>query len=437
MPATSPTAGTNAPASVAPVLSDERALERQFRAHFAALADEAKTHLEDAANAAPKVVETAFRGAWEDRAQFNTEEDLQKYLHEAVKHGAARERARRASAHRFGGSGSHAAASASAAATNVDDAWRHLQAAMHPQASDAAARSAEHARHDAAAHMKDMAKGPNWVMPAAIGAGALVVALGGVVYFNRLGEQPAITGALSSPEAKTYTSPQSQLASIELVDGTKVLLTPESKLVVPKKYSGKEMRAVRLEGGANFQVAPGQAKPFQVRAAKAAVFATGTNFTVFAYPADSTVTVFVKDGSVSVESPMGTRTPLALAAGKATFIDKSGATRDPQPVELAEATSWLDHKVTLANRQVRDAVAMFKRWYGMDIKVPDLPLLDRPVSVDANLDSSRAAIAQVESSANLKFGWEGQTMVFRDAKATKAAPAKNTRAATRKKGKKK
>lgn len=406
---------TGAPTPAAPLLPDEAALERLFRARFADLAEEAKARLGDAAPSAGKVVEGAFLNAWKDRAQFQTPEQLDAYLHEAVKHGSAREIARRANAHRFshGTTGSHAAANG---AVSVDDSWRRVVGTLHPAApSESASHMAEHLRHDTAQHMKDMARRPNWIVPVIIGGAALLVALAGVWWFDQLGEEPAITSALASPEAKIFTAPPAQLANLELTDGTKVTLTPESKLVVPKDYSGSKLRAVRVEGGANFTVAPGQEKPFEVRAGRTAVFATGTSFTVFAYPMDSTITVAVKDGAVSLEAPLGTKDKKSIAAGKAMFVAKDGSVRAPTPVELAEATSWLDHHVTLANRQLRDAVDMFKRWYGMDIKVPDLPLLDRPVNVDANLDSSRVAIAQVESSSNVKFGWEGQNMLFADA----------------------
>lgn len=411
---------TGAPTPAAPLLPDEAALERQFRARFDALADEARPHLGDAASAAGKVVEGAFLGAWRDRATLQTPDQLDAYLHDAIKHLSAREIARRANAHRFshGTTGAHATANG---AINVDDSWKRVVNTLHPPATESSAHMAEHLRHDTAEHLKGMAKRPNWIMPTLIGVVGLAIALAGIWWFDQLGEEPAITSALHSPEVKVFTAPSAQLANLELTDGTKVTLTPESRLLVPKDYAGGKLRAVLVEGGANFTVAPGQEKAFEVRAGKDAVFATGTSFTVFAYPLDSTMTVAVKEGSVTLEAPLGTKDKKTIAAGKALFVAKDGTVREPTPVELAEATSWLDHHVTLANRQLRDAIAMFKRWYGMDIKVPDLPLLDRPVNVDANLDSSRVAIAQVEASSNVKFGWEDNNMLFADAAKVKQA----------------
>ena len=67
-------------------------------------------------------------------------------------------------------------------------------------------------------------------------------------------------------------------------------------------------------------------------------------------------------------------------------------------------------------RQLRDVVQELNRWYGVDIKVPELKALDRPASVDAPLDSMRVAIAQVEKSADVQFGYEGPVMVFKTKK---------------------
>src|SRR6185503_15487998 len=105
-----------------------------------------------------------------------------------------------------------------------------------------------------------------------------------------------------------------------------------------------------------------------------------------------------------------------VAPGKALLVTKTGETREPTPGELQEATTWVDHTLTVSNRQLREVLPQLKRWYGVDIKVLDLPLLDRPVSLQASLDSPKEAISGVEKSANVKFDYEEKTMVFRDAK---------------------
>jgi ferric-dicitrate binding protein FerR (iron transport regulator) len=135
--------------------------------------------------------------------------------------------------------------------------------------------------------------------------------------------------------------------------------------------------------------------------------------TVRAYPEDSAVTVWVKGGTVTVRVGDSTHT---VAAGKALRVDKSNAVSEPTQDQLDEAISWNDHKVTIVNQQLRDVLPQLKRWYGLDIKVLDLPLLDRPVTLRASADSPREAISAVEKSADVKFGYMEKTMIFKDAR---------------------
>jgi len=113
-------------------------------------------------------------------------------------------------------------------------------------------------------------------------------------------------------------------------------------------------------------------------------------------------------------------------------IESNGTMREPTPAELGVATNWTTRRVTIA-RQLRDVVTELNRWYGVDIKVPELKALDRPASVDAPLDSLRVAIAQVENSADVTFGYEGQTMVFRAKKAGDTSAAASVPAGKAKK----
>ena len=425
MPVTSPPMGSNVPPTPepgSPLLSDPRALEEYFRAHFSELTTEAKTQLDDAASSAPRVVEGAFRHAWEERQRFQTPQQLDAFLHDEVRHGAAREKSRRASLHRYDAhnSGPHATTHSG---TDVEQSWTHLARTLHftPDADTAAAEEvAAHLRHDAAGHVADMAKKRSWKGPIAVGVVAAVVVAAGIWYVDRLGDEGAITGVLASPDARTHVAATAQLAIVTLDDGTRVELTPESKLTVPKQF-GDLMRAVKLDGAATFTVTPGRKTPFEVRAGNdTKAMVTGTVLTVRSFPSESTVVFYLKEGNARI-SRVGSRdSARVVTAGHALLVTKGGTIREPTAPELEEATSWNEHTLTIANRPLRDALPQLRRWYGVDIKVVDLPLLDRPVTLQASLDSPKEAITGIEQSANVKFGWEDKTMVFRDAKAAKS-----------------
>jgi ferric-dicitrate binding protein FerR (iron transport regulator) len=417
--------GSNVPPTPEPgtPLSDPRALEDYFRAHFSELATEAKSHLDDAGSSAPRVVEGAFRHAWEERQRFQTPQELDAFLHDEVRHGAAREKSRRASLHHFDPhGGSHTTGSHGAATTDVEQSWGHLARTLHftPDTDTAAQEEvAAHLRHDAAGHVAELAKKRSWKIPIAIVVVAAIIVGSGIWYVDRLGDEGAITGALASPDARPHVAATAQLAIVTLDDGTRVELTPESKLIVPKQF-GDVMRAVKLDGEATFTVTPGQKRAFEVRAGNnTKVLVTGTILTVRSFSSESTVVVYLKEGSASVSRVGSSDSAHVVTAGHALELTKSGAVRQPSAAELEEATSWNEHTLTIANRALRDVLPQLRRWYGVDIKVLDLPLLDRPVTIQASLDSPKEAITAVEQSANVKFGYDDKTMVFRDAKPSK------------------
>ena len=278
MPATSPPMGSDLPPAPGVPLSSPQSLEQYFRSHFNDLAIEAKSQLDDGSPAAPRVVEAAFRHAWEERERILTPQDLDTFLHEEVRHAAAREKSRRASLHYHDAARSSKATAAHATEIDVDQSWNHLSHTLHlvpeEQKVDHAQEVAAVLRHDAAGHVADLAKKRSWKVPIAIFVvGALIVA-GGIYYVDRLGDEGAVTGALNAPDARTHLAATAQLAIVTLDDGTRVMLTPESKLIVPKQF-GELMRAVKLEGEATFTVPPGKTKQFEVRAANTQTRVTG------------------------------------------------------------------------------------------------------------------------------------------------------------------
>jgi len=412
--------GSDNPLTPGAPLNDPRSLEQYFRSHFTELATEAKAQLDDASSAAPRVVEGAFRHAWEERERILTPQDLDSFLHEELRHGVAREKSRRASLHRHDASGgSKATATHAPPALDVEQSWNHLSHQLHLVPDDArtvaAQEVAAHLRHDTAGHVADMAKTRSWKAPVAVGVLAAIVVAGGIYYVDRLGDEGAVTGALAAPDARVHVASNQQMAIVGLDDGTKVTLAPESKLIVPKRF-GDQMRAVKLDGEAAFTVPPRKSAPFEIRAGSASIVVTGTVLMVRAFASESAVVIALKEGTANVKVGDSTR---AVKTGDALFVKKN-VMREATAPELQEATTWNDKTLTISNRQLRDVLPQLKRWYGLDIKVVDLPLLDRSVSLQSSLDSQMEAIKGVESSANVKFGWEGKTMVFRDA----TAPAK-------------
>ena len=380
---------------------------------------------------APRVVETAFVNVWNQRATVGNQQQLKTALAEEVRHGSARALSRRHSAGRFAGgkqsqTGQHATASEAPA-----DVWSRVEKAIRgpSDSSSHAGAAADASRHEAASHMKSMAKRPSWVVPVSIGVVALVISVVGLLYVDSLGEDDAIQGAVNNAGIQPIASNVGQIGAVVLGDSSRMKMGPETKAFLPDHFPEK-IRALKIEGTASFDVAPAKGKdalPFTVVLKHVHVTATGTSFAVSSYANDSAVTVLVKEGTVTVKTGKVTTNAVANQA----VVVENGAIRAATDVERAERLGWVDGKMTFTNKPLRDVVATFGRW-GFDVKVPDAPLLDRPTTMSVPFDSTghpmiKESMNQVEQSANLKFGSEGANWVLRDAPAgAKAAPAAAT-----------
>jgi ferric-dicitrate binding protein FerR (iron transport regulator) len=412
------------------VLTDEASLKRAFDDEFAQCLTSAKAQVGEATALAPRVVENAFVAAWMQRTNVNSREQLRTMLADEVRHGAARALSKRHSGGRFGAVGgahskSHAAAADAESPAHV---WSQIEKALHGATAEARAATAAAGRHDAATHLKDMSKRPNWIVPVLVGAFALAISVGGVMYFDRLGEDDVQLALVANQSIQPITSTSGQIGTTKLPDGSGMTLGPETRIWVPETF-GQKSRVVKVMGTAQFDVKPGLTLPFRVVMNRNHIIATGTKFAVSTFNPDSVAMVLVQEGSVTLKA--GKSTAVANA-GQAMLLDASKGIRALTEDEKAEAFNWIDKRVTVRNKQLRYVVNQLTRWFNYDIKVPDTPLLDRMASIDVPLDSSKLAITQVEESAKVKFAYEGEAKVFRDAPPT-AAGAKAAKPAAKKK----
>lgn len=423
--------GASLPKSAGSALPNEEALRLAFFARYSTLAAEARTALGDeAAGLTPKVVEGAFVRAWDARARLTSPGQLDAFLHNDVHHAAVRALSRRAAAHRMGDHEGHTVAHAPDASSahahadvviDPDESWPHvLHAIRHEGHSQRALdETAAIARHGTAGHIVEATReGPPWKI-IGIGVAALAVVIAAGFWVEKAGADASANTAVNASDARVVNAAPAQMGIVTLDDGSKVRLAPDSKLSIPTGF-GPSLRAVKLAGAAGFDVAKGGKGEFRVYAGDAIVVAHGTAFSVRAYPEDSATTVVVTEGNVEVREGKIVR---PLDAGGALYIAHGQAPRVASPDEREEADGWRGGNLTVTNRTLRDVLPQLKRWYNLDVKVPDSALLARRVTLRASLDSSRQAIRGVEQSTGLTFGYQGQTMVFED-KGGKASSSK-------------
>ncbi|MES2177666.1 MAG: FecR domain-containing protein [Gemmatimonadota bacterium] len=394
-------------------LTTEDALKDAFLAHHAALAAKAREKLgADAVALAPKVVEGAFVRAWDARARFKTASELDAFLADDVHHASARALSRRAAAHRFAGNATSDAHHATSGEINADESWTHIQHALHGEEHSAGtlAAVAKASRHEAAGHIAGVGKSRGAAIAIGIGVVAIAAVLGLMSMMNRMAEKGKVARALNASDVRLVNTPMGRKGEISLADGSTAHVAPDSKLTIPKDF-GPELRGVKIEGAATFDVWPNIPVEFQVYARNVVVAAKGTSFTVNAYPDDKAVIVVVAEGSVEVRQGDVMQT---VAAGAGLVIPDSGAARVATEDERNVGAGWRTGMLALTDRPLRDALKAMKRWYGYEVSVPEVALLERRVTMKASLDSALQAVHQIAKSGGLKFGYVGQNMAFID-----------------------
>lgn len=108
------------------------------------------------------------------------------------------------------------------------------------------------------------------------------------------------TQAKSSEVWYVLNSGRQSMDSVQLSDGTFVILNAGSKLTYPKEFSGNK-REVMLSGQAFFRVHPNKEKPFIVKTKKMDVTALGTSFEVFSFDRDKNMETTLLNGKIKVE----------------------------------------------------------------------------------------------------------------------------------------
>jgi ferric-dicitrate binding protein FerR (iron transport regulator) len=417
------------------LLTDQQTLERLFRATYSTWIVDAKRRLGDGSAAAPRVVSKAFHLAWQDRKRFRSQDELDAFLGANIQHGAARELSRIAGLHRMdsrtaGGTAGQKQQHDHAEMT-VDEAWERLQHTLEGGAPEAYRERASTARHEAAEHVAALGKERNWGPFILIGVVALAIASAAIWWIGKAGESRAVDRALTAADARTYETSYGQQVNVGLDDGTQVRLGPQSKLTIPRRFGMTGgYRAVKIDGSANFNVTRASTtQPFEVRNGPIAVIARGTEFIVRRYAEDPNLIVHVKDGSVDVR--VGEQTPRTVTKGMSVAVSGTGETSVPSAEALDEARTWADGSVTIVGHDLRYVIPQLKRWYGLDIHVPNAELLDRKVFVRAAVNSPKEAIASVEQSGGLKFTYIGENMTFQDTAAAKGGARATKASATK------
>jgi len=251
-----------------------------------------------------------------------------------------------------------------------------------------------------------------WLVPMPALAAAALLAVGvasWMAYRNRTPQS-----AVASVQGMFGTGVGAR-DSMTLSDGTRVIIGPLSSVTIPGDY-GKTSRSVEIRGDAWFDVVHDARKPFTVRAASATIVDVGTKFTVRSDdPAG--VSVSVSEGSVSLRQM---NTPLqqgvVLKAGDNGILQRGGQVIARRGKASDDDVAWLKGRLVFREAPIAEIVSSMRKWYGIELKVPDRTLASRHITASFSGESPERVLEVIRLALGAEIERRGDTAIVSSVK---------------------
>lgn len=190
--------------------------------------------------------------------------------------------------------------------------------------------------------------------------------------------------------------PYGKRSSIELSDGTKIMLNSGSSVEFPSVFS-RNSRKVKLKGEMYIEVAPDKNRPFYVETSDFEISVLGTTFNVSAYE-NRPQSVVLVEGSVNLKSKDNQEIKL-LPSQMAVYAHGF----EKQTVDVNLYTSWRKGYILLDKAPVSEVLNFIERYYNLSFNYQkDINLMNTTCKgklyLSENVDNVMNAIALLSST---------------------------------------
>ena len=163
------------------------------------------------------------------------------------------------------------------------------------------------------------------------------------------------------------TIPRGGQFSLNLEDGTKVLLNSDSKIKYPVKFiKGKKRQVELLYGEAFFEVSSSKnnnGSEFIVSTKTQKINVLGTKFNVKSYGGDDVITTTLVEGKVKVENG---ENQILLFPNQQSKVDSNSAIIDVSDVDVSQQISWIKGLFSFNDTSLEDIMHTLSRWYDLE-----------------------------------------------------------------------
>jgi transmembrane sensor len=209
-----------------------------------------------------------------------------------------------------------------------------------------------------------------------------------------------------------------QRATLDLGDGTRVSLSPGTRLRYPVDFGrAGARRQVWLDGEAAFRVRHDSARVFVVHTPHGMAEDLGTEFAVNTYPEIRGMRLAVRNGRVAIraEPDSARRSPgrgrvadtlAILEPGDDARLSETGTLDVMHRQDVATMFAGAAGELLLQSTVLRDAIPLLERWYAIRIHVSDRTMSSRRISGTFRAESATEAVGVIAIALDCKAMWK-------------------------------
>lgn len=166
--------------------------------------------------------------------------------------------------------------------------------------------------------------------------------------------------------AEVHTN-EGETREVVLPDGSTVTLNSNTHLRYRSDLDVAEIRDIRLEGEAFFDVNRRPEQPFIIRTANAEVSVLGTSFNVREILGDARTEVEVATGKVAVKSLVDDTQQVVITAEEAVVLENNTLTTYTTADRVFNGVNWRKGQLSFKNTQLEEALPEIERAYQVDL----------------------------------------------------------------------
>ncbi|WP_367388710.1 FecR family protein [Lewinella sp. LCG006] len=166
--------------------------------------------------------------------------------------------------------------------------------------------------------------------------------------------------------AELHTT-EGETREVVLPDGSTVTMNSNTHLRYRSDLDIAEVRDIRLEGEAFFDVNRRPEQPFIIRTANVEVSVLGTSFNVRDIPGSARTEVEVASGKVGVKSLVDVTQQVVLKAEEAVVLENNVLTTYTTADRVFNGVNWRKGQLSFKNTPLEEALPQIERAYQVDL----------------------------------------------------------------------